>query len=62
MKRFIASVLYCLGFQYSVTMFIDEHTFMYGYGPCHGIGVFEYPLEYQWILNRIEKKQKEFSQ
>lgn len=59
MKRFIASVLYCLGFKHSTTTFIDEETLMYGYGQCHGIGVFEYPLEYGWIVNRLERKRNE---
>lgn len=49
MKAFIAIIYYKLGFKPKCTTFIDEETISMGYGKCHYIGVFEYPLPPKYI-------------
>lgn len=55
MKTFIAILLYWMGFTPGCTTFIDEETLMYGYGKCHGIGIFEYNLPDR-IAEKLNKK------
>lgn len=55
MKPLIASILYCLGFKYSVSTFIDGVTLTYGYGRLDSLGSWEYEIEARWILRRISK-------
>lgn len=49
LKEYIAIILYKLGFKPGATTFIDEDTIMMGYGKCHGVGVFEYPLPKKYV-------------
>lgn len=51
-KESIAICLYKLGKKPNVTMFIDEHTVMYGYGKCFDCGFFEYNLPAIYIKKK----------
>lgn len=56
-KEGIAIVLYSICIRPKCTLFIDEYTYMYGYGECHSIGVFEYPLPNKYIEREEEEKE-----
>ena len=56
MTTLIAILLYRLGRKPKCTIFIDEQTFMYGYGKLYGwTGVWQYNLPAR-IARKIEKQ------
>lgn len=57
-KEIIAILLFKLGFKPKVTKFIDEYTFMYGYGKCESIGYFEYNLPHKYLPKRYLLRNK----